>query len=65
MTVCQQNFYHAHEFQKQAHNKEVKSQSYTSSDIIWLSSNQLKTKLNCKLKAKFLGLFWVLHLVGK
>ena len=28
ITVCQQNIYHAQEFQKQAHNKSVKSQSY-------------------------------------
>ena len=30
-----------------------------------MSSKQLKTKWNRKLKAKFLGSFWVLYLVGK
>ena len=65
MTVCQQNLRHAQELQKQAHDKGVKPQSYVPGDMIWLSSKHLKTKRNCKLKAKFLGLFRVLHPVGK
>ena len=65
MTMCQQNLHHAQELQKRAHNKGVKPQSYVPGDKVWLSSKQLKTKRNCKLKAKFLGLFWVLHLVSK
>ena len=28
MIVCRENLHHAQEFQKQAHNKGVKSQSY-------------------------------------
>ena len=65
MAVCQQNLHHAQELQKRAHNKGVKPQSYTSSNKVWLSSKHLRTKRNCKLEAKFLGLFWVLHPVGK
>ena len=65
ITVYQQNLHHAQEFQKQAHDKSVKPQSYASSNKVWLSSKHLKTKPNCKLKTKFLSLFWVLHLVGK
>ena len=30
-----------------------------------LSSKHLKIRRNCKLEAKFLGLFWVLHPIGK
>ena len=65
MTVCQQNLHHAQELQKQAHDKGVKPRSYAPGDKVWLSSKHLKTKRNRKLEAKFLGLFRVLHLVGK
>ena len=65
MTLCQQNFRHAQELQKQAHDKGVKPQSYAPGDKVWLNSKHLKTKRNRKRKAKFLGPFWVLHPVGK
>ena len=65
MAACQQNFQHAQELQKQAHNKAVKPQSYAPGNKVWLSSKHLKTKRNRKLKAKFLDFFQVLHLVGK
>ena len=65
MVACQQNFYHVQKLQKQAHNKGVKTQSYAPGDKVWLSSKQIKTKRNCKLEAKFLGPFRVLHPVGK
>ena len=65
MTVCQQNLHHAQELQKRAHDKGVKPRSYAPGDKVWLSSKHLKTKRNRKLEAKFLGLFWVLHPVGK
>ena len=65
MAACQQNFYHAQKLQKQAHNKGVKPQSYVTGDKEWLSSKHLKTKRNCKLEAKFLSSFWVLHPVSK
>ena len=65
MTVCQQNLHYAQELQKRAHNKGIKLQSYASGDKIWLSSKHLKIKQNCKLEAKFLGLFLLLHPVGK
>ena len=57
ITVCQQNLYHAQKLQKRGHNKKVKSQSYVPGDKVWLSNKSLKTKRNCKLEAKFLGLF--------
>ena len=65
MTVCQQNLHHAQELQKRGHDKGVKPRSYAPGEKVWLSSKYLKTKRNHKLEAKFLGLFRVLHLVGK
>ena len=65
MIVCQQNLYHAPKLQKQIYDKGVKPQSYAPGNKVCLSSKHLKTKRNYKLEAKFLGLFRVLHLVGK
>ena len=65
MTVCQQNLYHAQKLQKRAHNNNVKLQSYAPGNKVWLNNKYLKTKRNRNLEAKFLGLFQVLHLVGK
>ena len=65
MTVYQQNFYYAQKFQKQPHNKDVKSQNYAPGNKVWLNSKHLKTKQNYKLKAKFPGLFQVLYLIDK
>ena len=65
MTVCQQNLYHVQELQKRANNKGVKPQSYALGNKVWLSSKHFKTKRNCKLEAKFLGLFQVLHPIDK
>ena len=65
MTVCQQNLHHTQKLQKQGHNKGVKPRSYAPGDKVWLSSKYLKTKRNCNLEAKFLGLFQVLYPVGK
>ena len=64
MTSCQENLRHAQEFQKQAHDKDVKPRSYASGDKVWLNSKYIKTKQNRKLESKFIGPFWVLHLVG-
>ena len=44
MTVCQENLYHAQEFQKQTHNKDVKPRSYALGDKVWLNSKYIKTK---------------------
>ena len=63
--ICQENFYHAQELQKQARNKGVKPKSYAPGDKIWLSSKYIKTKQNQKLEAKFFWPFQVLHPVGK
>ena len=65
MIVCRENLYHAQEFQKQAHDKGVKPQSYAPGEKIWLNSRYIKTKCNRKLEAKFFGPFRVLHPVGK
>ena len=65
MIVCQQNLHHAQELQKRGYDKVVKPRSYAPSDKVWLSIKYLKTKQNRKLEAKFLGLFRVLHPVGK
>ena len=65
MAAYQKIPHHAQNPQKQAHNKGVKLQSYATGKKVWLNSKCLNTKPNCKLEAKFLGLFWVLHPVGK
>ena len=65
MTICWENFHHAQELQKQAHNKDVKPRSYVPSDKVWLNSKYIKTKQNRKLEAKLFGLFQVLHPVDK
>ena len=65
MIVCQENLHYAQELQKQAHDKEVKPQSYFLGERVWLNSKYIKTKRNWKLEAKFFGPFWVLHPVGK
>ena len=65
MILCQQNFHHAQELQKQAYDKGVKPQNYTPGDKFWLNSKQLKTKWNRNLKVKFLGLFQALYPVDK
>lgn len=65
MTIYHENLYHAQELQKQAHNKSVKSRSYTLSNKVWLNRKYIKTKCNCKLETKFFNLFQVLHLIEK
>ena len=65
ITVYQQNLHHVQKLQKWGHDKGVKPQSYASDKKVWLSSKYLKTKRKHKLEAKFFGLFWVLHSVGK
>ncbi len=65
MEVCCQNFFHAQELQKKAHNKGVKSRNYASGEKVLLNIKYIKTKKNKKLKSKFFGPFQVLHAVGK
>ena len=65
MTVCCENLYHAQEFQKRAHNKRVKPQSYAPGKKVWLNSKIIKIKQNCKLETWFFGLFRLLHPIGK
>ncbi len=65
MEVCCQNLLHAHELQKRAHDKGVKSCSYAPGEKVWLNSKYNQTKRNKKLESKFFGPFWVLHVVEK
>ena len=65
MIICQENLHHAQEFQKQAHNKDVKPKSYASGDKVWLNNKYIKTKQNRKLEAKFFRPFQILHPVRK
>ena len=65
MIVCRENLYHAQEFQKRAHNKGVKPQSYAPGEKVWLNSKYIKTKQNRKFEAKFFGPFQILYLVRK
>ncbi len=53
MEVCCQNFLHAQELQKKAHDKGVKSRSYAPGEKFWLNSKYIKTIRNRKLKSKF------------
>ena len=57
MTVWQKNLYHTQKLQKQAYDKDVKPNSYTFGDKLWLKSKYIKTKQNRKLEAKFFRLF--------
>ena len=43
MAACQQNFYHAQEFQKQAPDKKIKLQSYAPGKKVWFHSKYFKT----------------------
>ncbi len=63
--VCCQNFLHVQELQKRAHDKRVKSCSYTLDQKGWLNRKYIKTKWNKKLKNKFFGSFRVFYAVGK
>ncbi len=65
MEVCYYNLLHAQELQKRAHDKGVKSRSYTLGEKVWLNSKYIKTKRNKKLESKFFGPFQVLYAVGK
>ena len=65
IAICQQNLYHAQKYWKQAYNKRVKPQNYALDNKVWISSKYFKIKQNCKLEAKFLSLFQVLHPVNK
>ena len=65
MAVCQQNLHYAQELQKRGHDKRVRPRNDAPGEKVWLNSKYLKTKRNNKLEAKFLGLFQVLHPVGK
>ncbi len=63
--VCCQNFLHAQELQKRAHDKGIKSRSYAPGEKVWLNSRYIKMKRNKKLESKFFGPFQVLYAVGK
>ncbi len=65
MEVFYQNFLHAQVLQKKAHNKRVKSRSYTPVEKVWLNSKYIKTKRNKKLESKFFEPFRILHAIKK
>lgn len=65
MNIYYQNFLYIQDFQKQAHDNGMKPYSYAPGKKFCLNSKYIKTKQNQKLKVKFFGPFWVLHLVGK
>ncbi len=65
MTVCKKNLQHAQEVQKWYYDKHAKPKSYFPGKKVWLNSKYIKTKRNCKLEAKFFGLFRVLYSVEK
>ena len=65
MIVCQENLYHAQEFQKRTHDKGVKPRSYAFSEKVWLNRKYMKTNYNRKLETKFFGLFRVLYSIEK
>ena len=57
MTVYWKNLYYTQKLQKRAHDKAMKPKSYISSDKVLLNNKYIKIKWNCKLEAKFFGLF--------
>ncbi len=63
--VCYQNFFHAQELQKKAHNKGTKSRNYAPDKKFWLNNKYIKTKKNKKLENKFFETFQVLYAVIK
>lgn len=65
ITIYLKNLYHAQKLENRAHDKNVKLRSYIYKKKIWLNSKYIKIKQNQKLKAKFFGLFYMLHLVRK
>ncbi len=60
---CCQNLLHAQELHKKAHDKEVKSRSYTLGKKVWLNSTYIKMMRNMELESKFFESFRVLHAV--
>ena len=65
INVCRQKLLYTQDFQKQAHDKGVKSCSYASGEKVWLNSQYIKIKWKQKLKAKFFRLFQIFHQVRK
>lgn len=65
MTICQQNLFHVQEIQRKSYHKSVKPKNYTVSNKVLFNRKYIKIKQNWKLKAKFLGSFWVLRPIGK
>ena len=57
LAACQQNLYHTQKLLKQAHDQNIKLQSYALDEKMRWNSKQLKLKQNFKLKAKFFEFF--------
>lgn len=60
-----QNLLYAQELQKKAHDKDIKSRSYTVGEKILLNSKYIKTKREKKLKTKLCKPFQILYVVEK
>ncbi len=65
IAVCRKYLQHIQKLQKQYHDKHAKPRTYVPGNKVWLNNKYIKTKRNWKLKAKFFGLFWVLHPISK
>ena len=65
INIYHQNFLHIQDFQKQTHDKELKSWSFTLGEKIWLNSKYIKTKKDRKFKTKFFKPFPIYHPVQK
>ncbi len=65
MIVYRENLQHAQELQNRYQDQYAKPKSYAPGKKVWLNSKYIKTKRNCKLEAKFFGLFRVSHPVRK
>lgn len=63
MIIYKKNLYHIKKLQKKAYNKAIKPKSYIPGNKVWLNNRYIKTKQNCKLEAKFFGIFQVFYLV--
>lgn len=57
MMICQQNIFYAQELEKRVYTKEIKLKSNAYSKNIWLNSNYIKTKGNCKFKNMLFRIF--------
>lgn len=63
ITVCQKNPNYTQKLQKRSYDKNAKPKSYIPGNKVWLNNKYIETKQDCKLKAKIVSLFQVLHTI--